>query len=250
MIWIIGGTCEAVELAEKIKGKHKYIITAATESEKEFIDNESLVVCRMDEKAMEDFIKRNSIKLVVDVSHPYAFDVTKNAKEASYKCNIEYIRYVRRKTADTKGFICLDSVQDCLKFLKTVNGCVFFTTGSKNIREFESVRGKNRFIYRVLPSTESIKQCLDNNVKMKDIIASLGPYSEDFNAAMFKEYGAKYVVMKDSGVQGGTDEKIRACRILNIKAVIIGRRDEDGISDIDDIIKKICISIKLCKNAE
>ncbi|MDI6617070.1 MAG: precorrin-6A reductase [Clostridiales bacterium] len=239
MIWIIGGTCEAVELVERIDDRYKYIITAATEVEREFIDNGNLVVCRMDEAGMEDFIKRNSIKVVVDVSHPYAFEVTKNAREAAHKCNIEYIRYVRKKTDDMEGCVYMKSIHDCLEFLKTVNGCVFFTTGSKNIKEFESVRGENRFVYRVLPSVESIKECMDSNVVMKDIIASLGPYSEDFNAAMFKEYGALYVVMKDSGIQGGTGEKIRACRRLDIKAVIIGRKDEEGISDIDDIIKKL-----------
>ena len=33
---------------------------------------------------------------------------------------------------------------------------------------------------------------------------------------MFKEYGANYVIMKDSGSTGGTMEKIKACeRIRN-----------------------------------
>lgn len=239
MIWIIGGTCEAVELAEKIGDRNKYIITAATEREKEFIDNENLIICRMDAVGMKDFINHNSIKLILDVSHPYAFEVTKNAKEAAEKCNIEYIRYARRKTVDKEGCIYLNTIEDCLEFLKTVNGCVFFTTGSKNIKEFETVRGKNRFVYRVLPALESIKECLRSNVKMKDIIAALGPYSEALNTAMFGEYAAEYVVMKDSGSQGGTDQKIRACRRLNIKAVIIGRKDEEGINGIDDVIKKL-----------
>ena len=238
MIWIIGGTSEAAELADKIKDKNNYILTAATEMEKEFIGG-NVVVRRMAETDMEDFINRNAIKLIIDVSHPYAFEVTRYAKEAAEKCSIEYIRYVRGKTEDTQGCIYLNSIQDCLAFLKTIKGCVFFTTGSKSIKEFETVRGENRFVYRVLPAVESIKECVDSNVKMKDIIASLGPYSEDFNAATFKEYAADYVVMKDSGRQGGTGEKIRACRKLNIKAVIIGRKDEKGISNIDDIIKKL-----------
>jgi len=242
LIWIIGGTCEAVELAKSINGKIEYIMTAATEVEREFLEDEKLMVCRMDEEDMENFMRRNSVDLVVDMSHPYAFEVTKNAKEASKRCNVEYIRYVRKKAGDTEGCINLSSIGRCVEFLKTVTGCVFFTTGSKNIKDFESVRGSNRFVYRVLPAAESIRECLRCNVKMKDIIAALGPHSEDFNAAMFKEYGADYVVMKDSGEQGGTGEKIRACRRLNIKAVVIGRKDEDGVHDLDEVITRLKMS--------
>lgn len=239
MIWIIGGTCETVELANKIRGDMEYIITAATEAEREFLDDENLLVCRMDEQKVESFIRSHAIDLVVDMSHPYASEVTKNAREAASKFNINYIRYVRKKTKDTEGSIYLDSISQCKEFLKNINGCVFFTTGSKNIKDFESVRGSNRFVYRVLPTLQSIAECQENNIMIKDIMAALGPYSEGLNAAMFKEYGADYVVMKDSGTEGGTTEKVRACRGLNIKAVIIGRHHEDGAEDIDDVINLI-----------
>jgi len=56
---------------------------------------------------------------------------------------------------------------------------------------------------------------------------------------MFKEYGADYVVMKDSGNEGGTYEKIQACRMLNIPAVIIGRYDEQGLESIVEVVKYI-----------
>ncbi len=237
MIWIIGGTSEAAELANRLGGSAAYIITAATESEREFIEDGSVVVRRMDEAGMEDFIGQNSIDLIADMSHPYAYEVTANAKRAAERCGVKYIRYGRAKTQDVDGCIYLDSLEECLEFLKTVRGCIFFTTGSKNIRQFESVRGANRFVYRVLPAVGSIAECAESGVKMKDITASLGPYSDDLNEAMFKEYAAAYVVMKDSGREGGTAEKIRACRKLGIKAVVIGRRDEEGIDSIDGIIE-------------
>lgn len=239
MIWVIGGTCETVELVQKIRDKMEYIITAATEAEREFLVDEKLIVCRIDEKEVENFIRDNSIDLVVDLSHPYAFEVTKNAREAAEKFNINYIRYVRQKTKDIEDCIYLDSISQCREFLKHINGCVFFTTGSKNIKDFESVRGNNRFVYRVLPTLESIAECQKKNIKIKDIIAALGPFSEDLNFAMFKEYDADYVVMKDSGKEGGTDEKVQACRRLNIEVVIIGRNNEDGADDIDDVINLI-----------
>ena len=116
MIWIIGGTCETVELVEKIRGKMEYIITAATEAEREFLDDENLIVCRMDEKEVENFIHHNSIDVVVDLSHPFATEITKIAREAAEKFNIDYIRYVRRKTKDIEDCIYLDSISRCREF--------------------------------------------------------------------------------------------------------------------------------------
>lgn len=235
MIWIIGGTHEAVELVDKIKGRTNYVITAATESEREFIDDENLVVCRMDGKTMESFISQKSIDLIIDVSHPYATEVTKNARDVAKICDIKYMRYVRKKIDKVEGCIYLESVEQCIEFIETIDGCVFFTTGTKNVKDFEPIKGSKRFIYRVLPSLESIGECIKNNIKMKDIIAALGPFSVELNAAMFKEFSANYVVMKDSGNNGGTVEKIKACNTLDIKAVIIGRIDEEGVYDLDEI---------------
>ena len=109
----------------------------------------------------------------------------------------------------------------------------------KNISDFQRVKNNNRFIYRVLPTTFSIQECIDNNIKMQDIIAILGPFSEEFNIAMFKEYKADYVVMKDSGIEGGTPEKINACIKCGIKPVIIQRGFDEGICDMDKLVEMI-----------
>lgn len=239
MIWIIGGTTETVEFVNKIKGRIDYIVTSATESEREFIDDKNLLVCRMDEKGMEKFIIQKSIELVIDLSHPYAVEVTRNAKYAAEKCSVKYMRYVRKKIDEVGKCIYLESVEQCKEFIETIEGCVFFTTGTKNIKDFEPIRKSRRFIYRVLPSIESIGECIKNNIKMEDIIAILGPFSVDLNVAMFKEFSSNYVVMKDSGNNGGTREKIKACNILGIKAIVIGREDEDGVYDLDEILKYI-----------
>ena len=88
-----------------------------------FLDDENLIVCRMDEKEVENFIRNNSIDVVVDLSHPFATEITKIAREAAEKFNIDYIRYVRRKTKDIEDCIYLDSISRCREFLKGVNGC-------------------------------------------------------------------------------------------------------------------------------
>lgn len=240
MIWIIGGTSETRKLLEKIRGKVHYIVTVATESGKEMLSNEDQVlVARLDVHGMKTFLQEHTITLVVDVTHPYATEVSKNARQVCQTSHIPYLRYVR-ETSDRKGAICVRSIEECLAFLRTITGCVFFTTGSKNIHDFQKVRGYNRFVYRVLPTSASLAVCQRYLVAMKDIVALLGPSSEELNIAMFREYGAQYVVMKDSGKTGGTPEKINACYKLGITPIIIGREDEKGITNLDLLVTKIC----------
>jgi precorrin-6A/cobalt-precorrin-6A reductase len=232
MKWIIGGTSEARKLIERLEDFNNYILTIATEDGKEFFDTDNLFIGRLSRDEMVDFAKDNNIDMIVDLSHPYAKIVSKNASLVSEELGIEYVRYVRTVAVHDRDNIYINSYDEAFDFL-------FFTTGSKNIKDFEKVRGDNRFIYRVLPALESIELCKKSNVHMRDIVAILGPFSKEFNKAMLAAYNPDYCVMKDSGHAGGTVEKIQACKELGVKPIIIGRDEEEGITDLETIEKII-----------
>ena len=240
MIWIIGGTAETGEVLAKIQGKVEYLVTVATAGGREMLDDERVITARMDETAMRNFLHTHQIELVLDLSHPYAVEASRNARRACQDAGVRYVRFVRASSRIDDA-IYVASLNECLAFLQNVTGCVFFTTGSKNIPDFEQVRGSNRFVYRVLPMPESLEMCVRHQVPMRDIVAIVGPVSEALNMAMFREYQANYVVMKDSGKAGGTPQKIAACRQPGIIPVILGRpeEDEDGVSDLDAIINML-----------
>lgn len=239
MIWIIGGTSEFRKLMDRINDLDNYIATIATEGGKEFVKTKNLIVGRMDYNGMNEFVLKNKIFLIVDLSHPYAKVVSENARKIAKDRQIEYIRYVRGKTDITLKAIYVNSYEECYNCISNISGTVFFTTGSKNIGDFEKVKGDNRFIYRILPAMESIEECSKHKVQLKDIVAVLGPFSKEYNKIMLKEYKIDYLVTKDSGKQGGTIEKIKACEELGVVPIIIGREDESGISSLDLIERKI-----------
>lgn len=247
MVWIIGGITEAGELAKKIHGTVDYIMTVATEDGKEFFQNLSVIAGRMDFEQMLNFCKEKKITLIADMSHPYAEIVSCNAKKTARSLNIKYIRYIRNTAAESPKQKCrvkhFAGIQELCLFLQKLNSCVFFTTGSKNVADFEKVRGSSRFIYRVLPSPESIGKCREAGIEISCITAMLGPFSKAMNKTMFAEFQAEYVVMKDSGGIGGVKEKLEACSELGITALIIDRPEEaDGsthtLAQIEAQIKK------------
>lgn len=237
MIWIIGGTSEARTLIGRLRGRKDFIVSVATYSGAEVLDGQQPVIGRLDYAGMVNFIREKSIDTVVDMSHPYALEVTKNARAASETTGAGYIRFSRR-SSDPEGCVFTASAEQCASYLEGLKGCVFFTTGTKDIRAFERVRGGNRFVYRVLPTAFSIRECMENGIRMEDIIAILGPVSEELNHSMFKAYKADYVVMKDSGEAGGTREKINACMRLGITSIVIQRQEEEkGVEDMEELLR-------------
>lgn len=239
MIWIIAGTSEGREIISRIKDLDNYIVTIATDGGKEFISTDKLIVGRMSYDEMIIFAKEHSISMIVDLTHPYAKIVSANAKKISKELDIKYIRYVRDKVDTISDSIYLKSYEESYEYLSKIKGTVFFTTGSKNVKDYEKIKKDNRFIYRILPAIDSIEECRKYNVSMKDTVAVLGPFSKRYNKIMLEEYKADYCVMKDSGDKGGTMEKIQACEELGVKAIVIGREDEIGINNLDDIEKVI-----------
>ena len=241
MIWIIGGTSEARKIVEKIKDLDNYVVTIATEDGREFFQARNLVVGRMTYSEMVIFARGRGVTMIVDLTHPYAKVVSDNGKKVADELGLAYVRYVREISEKTKNAIYLSSYEEAYEYLSNIKGTVFFTTGSKNIGDFEEIRGDNKFIYRILPAIESLEICKAHNVQMRDIVAVLGPFSLDFNKLMLKEYKADYCIMKDSGKPGGTEEKIQACEDLDITPIIIGRDEEAGIhnlKEIEDIIRR------------
>ena len=110
MIWIIGGTSEARKLVDNIKDLNNFIVTVATESGREFIDTDNLVVGRMSYEDMEEFIDENRIEAIVDLTHPFAKVVSANAKKIANSKKIYYIRYTRERSSYTYG-ISLNSYE-------------------------------------------------------------------------------------------------------------------------------------------
>lgn len=244
MIWIIGGTSEGRMIIENISDLNNYLVTIATDGGREFFDTDNLVVGRMTYEEMVNFGKMNNVSMIVDLTHPYAKIVSDNAKKVAKELEVSYIRYVRKISEKSKNSIYLRSYEESYEYLSKISGTVFLTTGSKNIGDFEKIRGNNKFVYRILPAIESLEICKTYNIAMKDIVAILGPFSLEFNKIMLKEYQADYCVMKDSGKPGGTLEKIQACEELGVIPIIIGREQEQGIYELKRIEEIIRIEHK------
>jgi len=172
--------------------------------------------------------KENKVSIVVDASHPYALEITQNTISACKNLGIEYVRYERPSVIDKfkeeKLVVQVEDYEALKEKIIGIDGNILNTTGSRNIQTILRLKLKNRIIHRVLPSVKVMDECLNLGVNVEDIIAIKGPVSYELNCAFIKEYEAKAILLKDSGVQGGTEEKLKAAIDLGIYAFVIERK--------------------------
>jgi len=247
--WILAGTAEGRKLAIKLSGCNGLIhVSLATEYGKWFVEekeNLSIQVERINKDEMVSFLAEKEIDCVVDATHPYALEVTKNIAQACRETNTPYFRLLR-PPSDEGDFIYAKDSRNAAEILSRTQGRILLTCGSKEIEIFTTVPDfRNRIFLRVLPISEVIEKCTGLGFKPPNIICMQGPFSVELNVAMMKATGADILVTKESGDIGGFKEKIKAANLLGLKVIVIGRPVEEKGFTLEDILEKLTIDYGL-----
>ena len=242
---IFGGTSEAHTLSDNLTERGiPHTLSVATGYGEQVLKGKSplrkVLTGRMDEEAIIDLIIREDYDFLIDATHPYAAEITKNiaaavkkVKGLSGRGNLRAVRLVRgggesireRLNAYEKAYIYEDICQ-AAEALKGTSGNILLTTGSKELKSFISVFGTDdlrRLYVRVIPGVESIRACEEAGIETSHIIAMQGPFSRDLNEAMIHEYDIRHLVTKDSGTAGGTENKTEAAIACGISIHMISR---------------------------
>ncbi|NFD77532.1 cobalt-precorrin-6A reductase [Clostridium botulinum] len=250
MIALILGTSEGREILSLLnKFTDDILISTATSYGGEILKAykyKKLNTKPLNKEELSNMLKENQVNILIDASHPYALEVTKNAREVSKDLNIEYVRYERPSSAEefkeNKKVVFLEDYKDLNEALKNIKGNILNTSGSRNMDKILDLKLENRIIHRVLPSVKVLEDCFNLGVKVEDLMAIKGPISKELNKAFIKDYDAKALILKDSGPQGGTKEKILACLECDIYALVIKRKKinyEREFNNIETLVEYI-----------
>ena len=180
----------------------------------------------LDEAALKDYLQEHDIRLLVDASHPYAANVSRNAIAVCQALSIPYIRYERDLSKlDYDRITVVHSYEEAAQAAASLGKKIFLTTGSRNLDKFvHSPDLKNcELTARVLPTAEVIGLCESLGLNAGHIVALQGPFSMELNRELFRKYGAEVIITKNSGTIGGTDTKFAAAAELNLPIVLIDR---------------------------
>ncbi len=249
MIWVLAGTADSHQIIKELASLDKDLIISVTSNY-----GKNLYKSRYPFKVyqgkynlskMKGFCQRQNVETIIDVTHPFAEQASKNAIASAAELNLDYIRFERKELNLDKYskdiIIKVKTYQEAAQKASQYEN-IFLTTGSKTldifIKRLENYQ--KRLIARILPVTKYLESAYNSGLKPVNILAAQGPFSSEFNKAAFKEYNADVIVTKAAGQTGGLAEKLEAASQLKLPVIIIKRPVIDYpvcYNNVDSIIE-------------
>jgi precorrin-6A/cobalt-precorrin-6A reductase len=248
MILLLGGTTEARILCEEISSKGLPVIYSTVTGIQELGNHQGLVsriFGPLDFEKMERLIVDRGIRVIVDATHPYAEQVHLTAGSVALKLGVPLYRWRRPECIPPLDFVHFaDSHNEAAKLAVTFARPILLTIGSKNVAPYVNACriAEIRLVVRVLPSGKSVDYCLSIGVSREDIIQGMGPFSVQENLKTITNFNIGVIVAKDSGLSGGSLEKIEAARLSGIVLVVVKRpveENEDVVKSMPELVETV-----------
>jgi precorrin-6A/cobalt-precorrin-6A reductase len=251
---IMSGTTEGAQIIARMAALEdiKIVATTTTAQGAELARSagaHDVISQSLDKAAIEELIESRKIDVLVDATHPFAQEATRNAIKAVDARGIEYIRFERPELdiPDNDLIFLVDSFEDAailiLELVEDVR--ILHLAGVMTLHYLTKRIDSKRIMARVLPSVYSLEKCFELGLPAENIIAMQGTFSKEFNKAFMEEYDISLMVTKESGEAGGTPSKIGAALELGIPVVIVMRpevRELAGkkvFNGVDDVIQEL-----------
>lgn len=237
-IALFGGTSEGRELADLCREVgiecHVFVATGTGEEFlRELSGDVRIHAGRLQEEDMVRELLRLAPSYVLDATHPYAVEVSRNLKAACRRCGIRCLRVCRDRVPVT-GDLEVSSAAGaaCILRERYADVPVLLTTGTKELKQFQETAAVNPELYaRILPGEENRALAVGAGILPEHIIEGVGPFSEEENYRQMRERDIRVLVTKESGRRGGYEEKLRAASRAGAVSIVIRRpQEEDGIT--------------------
>ncbi|MGN1074026.1 MAG: precorrin-6A reductase [Eubacteriales bacterium] len=243
-ICLFAGTTEGRQLAEILHDAAELTVCVATEYGEvllDGIDGIRIHTGRMDADGMARFFADGRFDRILDATHPYAQAVTDNILSAAARAGVPVMRILRDAERRVEDAVYAASVEEAREYLMGREGNILLTTGAKELSAYVGL-DMTRVWARVLPLASSLEACHAAGIQPAHIIAAQGPFTEEINLAQLRMIGARYMVTKASGKNGGFQEKISAARTAGAVPVIIGQPPQGEGYTMDEALRKLALT--------
>lgn len=199
---------------------------------------------RLDAEGMVRVIREFNCRVVVDASHPYAEEVSRQAAAAAQKAGVPYTAYDRPSAVPPAAAVI--RVVDHVEAARTAcrfKDPILLTIGTNHLAPYvtEARRGAVRLVVRILDVPESWMRCRRLGLKADDIVAGRGSLGYDQMIDLLRSRRIGVLVTKDSGLEGGVPIKLKAAEATECRVVVIERppRPQPIFNDIAALIDAV-----------
>jgi cobalt-precorrin-5B (C1)-methyltransferase len=213
MILVFGGTTEgrkAVEVLEE--GGSPYFYSTKTGEQDLTLHHGQRIDGALDAEAMLTFCREHDIRLMVDAAHPFATLLHQTIAEVSDALKIPAIRYERIFPERDASLEWLDSYEQVPQDIKTL----LATTGVQSISKLKLLEATGvKVYYRILNRESSIALAQKQGTRMEQLC-----YFEDPKDVPVE---ADAILLKESGLSGGFQEKVDAAKAKGMRILVLKR---------------------------
>lgn len=222
-ILILGGTSEASELVSLL-AEHPEItatLSLAGRTRAPITPKASNIKTRIGgfggAAGLANYLEHEEISALICATHPFARNMPFNAQEAAKIAGVPLIFILRPQWQAENGDKWIE-VQDNSQVLAALGEepkNVFLTVGSMELWQY-STAPQHRYLVR------SIDEIEEKPLMGATYITARPPFTVESEKELMREFGAEYVISKNSG-GSATRAKLIAARELGIPVILIAR---------------------------
>ncbi len=213
MILVFGGTTEgrkAVEVLEEAGNVYYY--STKTGEQDIALHHGQRIDGALDAEAMQLFCQEHGICLIVDAAHPFASQLHQTIAQASEALNIPVIRYERIYPPRDPSITWIDDYNQLPRNIHSL----LTTTGVQSISKLKYLETKGiKVFYRILNRESSIAMAKKQGATDDQLC-----FYEDANDIPVE---AEAILLKESGISGGFQEKVEAAKAKGMRIIALKR---------------------------
>ena len=210
MILVFGGTTEGKKVAKLLQEKSMPFVYS-TKTNIPFIENEiaSYRHGALNETELENYLINNSIKIIINASHPFAEILHSTIAKVAESLQIPVIRFGRKLLSKTIHPLVsyVNTYEAALELLKE-NQTLLALTGVQSIKRLKQWWQKNTTYFRILNRPESLAIAHESNFPEKQLILGLPSANLEREIDLILTNRINIILTKETGNSGFLSTKI------------------------------------------
>jgi precorrin-6A/cobalt-precorrin-6A reductase len=167
---------------------------------------------------LAEYIRRERITHVIDATHPFAAEMSRNAIDACAATGTRLLALERSPWSRAPGDIWIEvpDLAAAVAALPEQRASVFLAIGRQHLAPF-TAKPQHAYVLRFVDAAEVALPLPDS-----EVIVSRGPFTLDGDRTLMRSRGIEWVVARNSGGDGAR-AKIDVARELGIPVIMIAR---------------------------
>jgi precorrin-6A/cobalt-precorrin-6A reductase len=184
---------------------------------------------------LADYVRQEHITHVIDATHPFASQISRNAVEACARTNTPLIAFLREPWQAGPGdkWQHVETVEDAAAALPDHSARIFLAIGRQHLNPFAAQR-QHFYLLRLVDAPDMALP-LPN----AEIVLARGPFTVDGDLALLRDHRITHVVARNAGGEGAK-AKLDAARALGLPVIMIDRPslpERRTAQNVDEIMR-------------